>query len=189
MVRFPKLARVRCSLAWAVGAAAAFGFLTYPGISSAEIYGWVDGSGAVTYSNLPPPKGARLTDLIHEDPPSPQAVAESTHRAEVSALNDRIRLLELEMARAKRESVDYPAPPVAPAGPGCGPDGYADCNGPWGPYYTTGILYGTGRAYRDGRSYGHGGAHPYRPSGQAPAAPMRLTRAASMHGGSPVRSR
>ncbi len=145
-------------LYWALGLAAV-ATLCWPMRAGAEIYGWVDDSGTVTYSNLPPPKGARLTDVIHETPLSPQAVADAAHRSELAALNDRIRLLELESARARREVVDYPAPPATPPGLGCGPDGYTDCSAPWGPYYSTGFLYGNGRGLRDSHAFGHGGGH------------------------------
>lgn len=164
-----------------VAAVAVLAALASPLRASAEIYGWVDASGTVTYSNLPPPKGAQLTDVIHEQPLSPQAVAESTHRAEVSALNDRIRLLELEMARSQREVVDYPAPPVAPAGVGCPPDLYSDCNGPWGSYYPGGVLYGVGGRYvRDFHGGNRGGYHP---GNHLPPPSGRVMHVASSHSG------
>ena len=40
------------------------GCLLAPSAAVAEIYGWVDPSGEVTYSNLPPPKNARVIDRI-----------------------------------------------------------------------------------------------------------------------------
>jgi hypothetical protein len=147
-----------------------------PAVASAEIYGWVDPSGTVTYSNLPPPRDAKITDVIHDTPMSPQAIAEAARRSEISALNDRIRLLELELARTQREVVEYPGPPPGPAGVGCGPDGYSDCNPQWGPYYTTGFLYGTGdRGRRDYRGEPRGRGHDNRPPrpahhGSAPSA-------------------
>jgi hypothetical protein len=153
----PKLPDTGASALLAALGLAAITGLCGPVPAHAEIYGWVDSSGVVTYSNLPPPNGAKLTDVIHETPVSPQAVADAAHRAEVSALNDRIRLLELEMARAQREVVDYPAPPANPPGLGCGPDGYNDCSAQWGPYYSTGFLYGNRRGLRDSHAYGHGG--------------------------------
>ena len=152
--------------------------LGVPSTASAEIYGWVDASGSVTYSNLPPPRGAKLTDVIHEEPMSPQEVADANHRSEVSALNDRIRLLELEMARSQREVVDYPAPAPSPAGLGCGADGMFDCSAPWG--YATGILYGTGRGFRvlNVRHPIGGG----RPSGRLPGGPARAGSVAAVRG-------
>jgi hypothetical protein len=121
------------------------------GPCAAEIYGWVDASGQVTYSNLPPPDGVRVTDVIHDTPMSPKGLAEAAHQSEVSMLNDRIRLLELEMARSQRQVVDYPAPPPAPPGVACGPE---DCAGDWGPFYTTGFLYaGPYRGFHDRYGY------------------------------------
>jgi len=119
--------------------------LPIPAVCSAEIYGWIDGAGVVTYSNLPPPGGVDVTQVIHEQPVSPKAAAEATQQAQAAALNDRIRLLELEVARSQRVPVDYPiAPPLAaepPVDVGCAPYGYYDCNdwylynGRWWPRY------------------------------------------------------
>jgi hypothetical protein len=148
-----------------------------PAVSSAEIYTWVDSSGVVTYSNLSPPKDAKVTDVVHETPLTPQDLADAAHRSEVSALNDRIRLLELEMARSKRELVDYPGAPPAPPGGGCGPDGYSDCNPQWSPYYTTGLLYGsTGRWHTDMHASTRGHGYPWH---HTPAGSARITHVAS----------
>jgi hypothetical protein len=160
------------------------------GVSAAapaqQIYGWTDSKGEVTYSNLPPPKGATVTDVIPDKPLSPAALQEAARRSEISTLNDRIRLLELEQARSKREVVDYPGAPAVPLVPSanaCGPEGYGDCNGQLGPYYTTGLLYGNGgrRHHEDhdghdghdaGNAKGHGDHPPHKP----PAPPsQRLT--------------
>ncbi len=117
--------------------------LAAPVIARAEIYGWVDSNGEVTYSNLPPPDSARVFDVMQEPAPSPaKAADQAAHAAQMDALNDRLRLMELEMARAKREVVDYPAPPPSPPGVGCGPGDAYDCLADPGPYYTTGFLYG-----------------------------------------------
>lgn len=151
-----------------VAAVALLVSLALPGVGRAEIYGWVDGNGVVTYSNLPPPAGVTVTDRIAESTPSPQAAAELNRRVEVAALNDRIRLLELEMARAKREVVDYPTPPVAPNASGCGPDGTYDCGPQWGAYYPGAVLYGVG--LRGRRSYHGPYAHPYPVRHAAPGA-------------------
>ncbi len=157
-----------------------------PLVCAAEIYGWVDANGDVTYSNLPPPPGARLTDVIHEKPLSPQAVSEAEHRSEVNALKDRLRLLEFEVARGKRQVADNPAPPPAPAGVPCDPQDATDCGPPsydYGPYLTTGLLYGGYGGYGGfgapggdghhhdhdrGHDHGHGGGP--RPVHHAPPA-------------------
>lgn len=133
--------------------------------SAQEIYGWTDSNGVVTYSNLPPPAGVHVTDVIHDTPISPQAAREAAQRAEISALNDRIRLLELEEERNKRVVVDYADAPAAPFATGCSPDGYGygygNCGYQTGPYFTTGLLYGTvvRRPY-DARGAGRNHGHP-----------------------------
>src|SRR5579864_7517917 len=71
MSRFDWLAAMRVGaplvLSGAIGALA-------PAVASGEIYGWVDPSGDVTYSNLPPPKNAKVFDVIQETPtPTPEA--------------------------------------------------------------------------------------------------------------------
>jgi hypothetical protein len=154
-------------------------------VPAQQIYGWTDSNGEVTYSNLPPPKGAKVTDVIPNTPLSPAAVQEAAQRSEISALNDRIRLLELEQARNKREVVDYPATPAGPPAPGvtaCGQDGYADCNSQWGPFYTTSFLHGTGgRHHHDDHDPANGNGHadqpPRHPS--APPSPRPTPIAAS----------
>lgn len=162
--------------------------ISCPAMGHAEIYCWTDENGTVSYSNLPPPKGVKVTDVIAEAPEAAQSQADTARRVEVSALNDRIRLLELEMARAKREAVDYapPAPPAPAAMPaagfGCSTDGYGDCDYPWSPYpyyFTGGYGYrGRGPAYPHG--YGHGGGHPGKHPGPTS---IRLGRAGSAPGG------
>jgi hypothetical protein len=118
----------RSAVAWMAGAL----LLLAAPVARAEIYGWVDAYGHFTYSNLPPPRDARVTDVIPEDPfehPGPAAVRE----AQEAAARDRQRLQELELARLQRQVVDYPAPPAMPpplagcgydAGPGCDLPGY-----------------------------------------------------------------
>jgi len=156
----PRVTTRSGNLRWlaALAALAALGFST--AVCAQQIYGWTDANGQVTYSNLPPPKGVKITDIIADKPLSPQAVQEAARRSEISALNDRIRLLELEQARNRREVADYPAQPAPPLAAGCGLDGYGDCNSQWDPVYTTGLLYGTGirRGY-DGRNFGRNNGH------------------------------
>jgi hypothetical protein len=131
-----------------------------PSQAAAEIYGWVDASGSVTYSNLPPPKNARVVDVIPETPPpSPQAMAaaEAAHQSEMRALNEKVRQIELERQQA-RSAAAYPAgappsygpPPSYGQAPSYGPAAsydsgcdaaYYDCDLWDGPaYYNTGFL-------------------------------------------------
>lgn len=145
-----------------------------PAMCSAEIYGWIDAAGVVTYSNLPPPGGVDVTQVIHEEPVSPKAAAEAAQRAETEALKDRIRLLELEMSRPQPVPVEYPvAPePSAPVEAGCGPYGYDDCNVYW---YWPG-WWPRHRYYYRGRERGAFG--PGRP-----IAPIRSAAHAAARGG------
>jgi len=156
----------------------------FPTICVAEIYGWIDPNGVVTFSNLPPPGGVDVTQVIHEEPMSAKAVAEAAQRAkeaETAAQNDRVRLREWELSRSTRAALDYPVAPTPAAAPGdweCGPNGYEDCNDlylwwPWG--------YGPRHGWRYGYR-GHGVGVPG-PSGRGrPPAPSRHASAQSSTG-------
>jgi len=131
-----------------VGAAA----MLVPSIALAAIYGWVDASGAMTYSNLPPPKDARVVVEIDDiAPPTPQAqaAADAAHASEMRALEERLHQLESERPRLSAygpppPAYSVPAPAYGPPplsasyGPGCDPD-YYDCYTWDGPpvYFTT----------------------------------------------------
>lgn len=87
-------------------------------LAHADVYTWTDASGRLNVSNIAPPEGARVTRVVHEDPPSPNIAA--ARAAEVRALNERVAQLEDEVERAQRQSappVPYRvvAAPVAPA--------------------------------------------------------------------------
>ena len=117
--------------------------LPLPVICSAEIYGWIDSNGVVTYSNLPPPGGVDVTQVIHEEPVSAKAAsdaAKAAKDAEAAALNDRLRLREWELSRSQSAPADYypagPMPASAPPDWGCGAYGYDNCEDLylWWPY-------------------------------------------------------
>jgi hypothetical protein len=155
---------------------ALFGGLTalLPTLCAAQIYGWVDNFGNFTYSNLPPPKDVRVTDVIPEEPgPSPKAQAEAARLNELAALNERIRSLELQQMRRPTEVVDY-APPPPPVAAGCA-DGY-DCGYEGVPAYTYGGAIVYPYAYRGGR---YRAPYPYR----GPVGPVRGARVATAHAG------
>jgi len=82
----------------------------------ADIYTWVDASGALNVSNLTPPDGARVIKVVHT---SDEA---SASKADTQALADRVRQLEdqVQMARQQPPPLVYappPAPPVVYAPP------------------------------------------------------------------------
>ena len=120
-------------------------------LAHADIYTWVDASGGVNVSNLDPPEGVRVTNVIHASAPK-IATRDDTRQAEVLALAERVRQLEDEVEHAKRQAppqVEYraiPAPPsmqyapppvqyavdVAPPSTGCDL-AWMDCALWWGP--------------------------------------------------------
>jgi hypothetical protein len=126
--------------------------------AQAEILGWVDAAGNVTYSNLPPPKDARVIDQIKEVPvdAQAQAAAATLHQSQMQALNDRVRDLERQLNQSQHAapSVVYAPPPPA-AGAGCDSQ-YYDCASWDGPIYTTvGLPYlRPGRHHPEGRPRG-----------------------------------
>jgi hypothetical protein len=91
-------------------------------LAHADIFTWVDASGTVNVSNLDPPSGVVVTNVVHESPPKPAA-----RDAQVQALAARVRQLEEEADVAKRQA---PAP-VAYQGAAPPPvEQYAE---DWGP--------------------------------------------------------
>jgi hypothetical protein len=91
-------------------------------LAHADIYTWVDASGATNVSNLAPPEGARVTKILHASAPvtvaREDAAREAARQAETQALAERVRQLEDEIDMARRQvppPVEYrplPAPPV-----------------------------------------------------------------------------
>jgi hypothetical protein len=165
-----RLIRLSRAAGWVVPTGLVFVALGLPVAAHAEIYGWVDGNGTFTYSNLPPPDSARVTDVIQEDPPaSPKARADAQRLADVAALNDRVRLLELQEARQQRElaaaaqAAGYGPPPPAPADyvSACGPDSSFDCAGYAAPGYIIAggwpAYYARGGYYRNWHAGWRGG--------------------------------
>jgi hypothetical protein len=126
----------------------------------ADIYTWVDTSGTINISNLPPPDGAHVTSVIHSnasaaaagDPPGRDAARD----AQVRTLAERVVQLENQVESAQRDvappvfyppvpppmvqyitevqapSVQYAVNAPSPASYGC--DGTSmDCGPGWGP--------------------------------------------------------
>ncbi len=89
-------------------------------IAYADVYTWTDPSGRVNVSNLPPPEGTRVTNVVRENPPTPaqlEARREAARLAEVQALTERVRQLEYEVESSARQPAIAMAPPVAYAPP------------------------------------------------------------------------
>jgi hypothetical protein len=67
----------------------------------ADLYTWVDASGGVNVSNLAPPEGARITNVILASAPKPPTrddeAREVARDAEVQTLTRRVRQLEDEV--------------------------------------------------------------------------------------------
>jgi hypothetical protein len=108
----------------------------------ADIYTWIDSAGTVNYSDTPPPRGMRVTGVVHDSPAKmvtsteAEAAREAARQAEMDALNARIRLLEREIDLANRAApppVQYvSAPPPAPPS-SC--DYWGDCESWWSPSF------------------------------------------------------
>jgi hypothetical protein len=67
----------------------------------ADLYTWVDASGGVNVSNLTPPEGVRITNVIVASPPKTSTrddeARQAARNAEVQALTKRVRQLEDEV--------------------------------------------------------------------------------------------
>ena len=125
-------------------------------IAHADIFTWVDAHGTINVSNIAPPDGVRVTNVVHEN--APQVAARD---AELRALAARVRQLEDEVAAANPQApqVVYqtiPPPPSLPAmqyagdwAPPPAPYAYAaeppasmECDPTWmscGPWWGPGI--------------------------------------------------
>jgi len=108
---------VRMAMMLARTLPAALAFTLGCSLAHADIYTWIDKSGTINVSNLPPPDGVRVTKVMHE---SPKKVASSDSGGDpaspdVQALSDRVRQLEQEVDLARRQPPPPPPPyPVAP---------------------------------------------------------------------------
>jgi Domain of unknown function (DUF4124) len=125
----------------------------------ADVYTWVDKSGSVNVSNLAPPEGAHVTNVVHAIPAEiaarEAAAREAARQSEVQALAERVRQLEGEVQLASRppppmqyqpvpapplmQYSSYPTmPPAAPYAPYAAPQANYGCDfsgidcGSWG---------------------------------------------------------
>ncbi len=98
--------------AWPAALACTFGLQP----AHADIYTWLDASGVVNVSNLAPPEGARVTNIIRASVPK-NPTRDDTRQAEIQALAERVLALEDEIELAKRQApppVEYRAIPAPP---------------------------------------------------------------------------
>jgi hypothetical protein len=150
-------------------------------VAHADVYTWVDATGKINVSNLTPPNGAHVTNVVHDDPAKSAARAEAAraaaNAAEVQQLSERVRQLESDLDSAKQQppahvayvpmpppAIPYaaaPAPPpvpyavdAPPASTGCDYSS-TDC----GLWWVPGIYPGNVVAFRGPRSGRHFPAH------------------------------
>jgi Spy/CpxP family protein refolding chaperone len=64
----------------------------------ADLYTWVNASGGVNVSNLAPPEGVRIINVIPASPTATHDAREAARDAEVQALTKRVRQLEEAVA-------------------------------------------------------------------------------------------
>jgi hypothetical protein len=152
----------------------------------ADIYTWVDASGGVNISNIDPPDGARIINVVKANSVSPAAPrSDSARDAEMQALADRVRQLQDAVDQSRRQApapVAYqyaPPPPVmqyaddsapyppqyadylAPQTNGCDPS-WGSCGLWWGGVYPAGIVVVRAPPHR--RFFpGHPGHHAVAP--------------------------
>jgi len=131
----------------------------------ADVYTWLDKSGSINVSNLAPPDGAHVTNVIHASPEEiaarEAAAREAARQAEVQALAERVRQLEGEMRVASLPAsppVQYrpaPQPPMVQY--------VADPTPPvmqYAPYAAPAANYGCDPSSIDCGSWGTPGFYP-----------------------------
>jgi Domain of unknown function (DUF4124) len=128
----------------------------------ADIYTWVDASGSINVSNLQPPEGVRVTNVMHESAPRLTPPADAALQANVQALAQRVSQLEGELATAQYQAPPPPAYAYMPPPPvvqyfidvappqvqynsvgqsGCDP-AWADCGNGWnGAVFPAGVYF------------------------------------------------
>lgn len=94
-------------VALAVALAFTFGLRS----AHADIYTWVDETGVINVSNLAPPDGVRVINVMRASPPSAAGDA-AARQAQTQALTDRVQQLEDEVALARPQAPSAPYAPV-----------------------------------------------------------------------------
>lgn len=113
----------------------------------ADVYAWIDASGTLVLSDLTPPPGARVIDVVADSAPavstraSAAASYEADRQGEIDFLSERVRLLERTVELAGRQ----PAAATYGIVPTQGMNGWCDsawsyCGPWWGPAIYPGII-------------------------------------------------
>lgn len=163
-------------------------------LAHADIYTWTDASGRVNVSNLDPPDGVRVTNVVHvnpEDKVREDAALNAARQAEMQSLAERVRELQDEVELSRRPmpppidyramvppppmqySADWAPPPVqypvsAPSPPYSGCEFDWNCGSWWGGYPTSIVVVRAPNFRRFHPVHGGGGRFP------APKPPMRM---------------
>jgi hypothetical protein len=166
-----------------------------PALAHADIYTWTDASGRVNVSNLDPPDGVRVTNVVHvnpEDKAREDAALNAARQAEMQSLAERVRQLQDEVELSRHQmpppidyrpvalppppaqySTDWAAPPAqypvsaaSPAYSGC--EFEWNCGSWWGGYPVS-VVVVRAPNFRRFRPV-HGGRYPV----AAPQQPMRM---------------
>jgi hypothetical protein len=114
----------------------------------ADIYAWIDASGTLVLSDLTPPPGARVIDVVADSTAAAPTYAsapvtyETARQGEIAFLSERVRLLEREIELVGRQPIPAATYGVAPAQ---GMTGWCDsawsyCGPGWGPAIYPGIV-------------------------------------------------
>ena len=135
----------------------------------ADVYAWEDEGGRLTFSDVPPPPGARVLETVRESqardaaPAAPASAAGTAQESEVRYLSERVRQLErqADLAATAAASVER-YEPLSP------PPLDVRCNGKWAdcwwwrnqPFYGP-SLYSPGFGAVIVPSYGFRGSHQF----------------------------
>ncbi len=106
---------MRTRLSVMVLSAVLAGMMIMHGSARADVFTWVDKSGSINVSNLAPPDGVKVTNVVHTTPEEvaarEAAAREAARQAEMQALAERVRQLE---GQAQLASMAPPPRAISP---------------------------------------------------------------------------